>query len=239
MQVSLKGKSAIVTGAGQGIGRAIALRLAGAGADVTLVARTQSAIDAVAEECRRFGVRALPVAGDVSREEDVKRVVSRCVREHGGVDILVNNAGMVIPAAVVDIETKDWQRVLDVNLAGPFFFMKHCGREMIAAKRGGKVVNISSTAAERYFPGFGSYSASKAGLLGLTMVFAEEMKAHNVNVNAINVGLTDTPAVRSRLEVDPEQLLKPENIADVVLFLVSDAAVGMMGAVVDVVGHRH
>ncbi len=237
--MTLRGKAAIVTGAGQGIGRAIALALAGAGADVSLVARTQSAIDGVAEECRRLGVRALPVAGDVSSEEAVKRIVSRTMQEYGRIDILVNNAGMVIPAPVVEIETDDWHRVLAVNLTGPFYFMKYCGREMIAAKRGGKVVNIASTAADRYFPGFGSYSASKAGLLGLSMVFAEEMKPHNINVNAVNVGLTDTPAVRSRLEVDPDELLRPENVADVVLFLVSDAAAGMMGAVVEVVGRRH
>lgn len=237
--MSLAGRSAIVTGAGQGIGRAIALTLARAGADVTLVARTPGAIDTVAGECRALGGRALPVAGDVADEGDVRNVVARTMGEFGRLDILVNNAGIVIPAPVVDITTEDWHRVIGVNLSGPFYFMKHAGREMIAAGRGGKVVNISSTAAEGYFPGFGSYSASKAGLVGLGMVFAEEMKAHNINVNTINVGLTDTPAVRSRLAVDPAELLRPENIADVVLFLVSDQAVGMVGAVINVVGRRH
>lgn len=237
--MSLAGKSAIITGAGQGIGRAIALTLARAGADVTLVARTQGAIDTVADECRALGVRALPVAGDVADEGDVRNVVARTMREFGRVDILVNNAGIVIPAPVVDIKTEDWDRVIGVNLSGPFYFMKHACREMISAGRGGKVVNISSTAAEDHFPGFGSYSASKAGLVGLGMVVSEEMKAHNINVNTINVGLTDTPAVRKRLAVDPAELLRPENIADVVRFLVSDEAVGMVGAVVNVVGRRH
>lgn len=236
--MDFSGRVAIITGAGQGIGRSIAVRFAAAGVDVVLVARTQAAIAQVAGECRDLGVRALPLPADVADEAAVRGIVARTVQEFGKVDVMVNNAGIIIPAAVVDTELKDWERVMAVNLTGAFLFMKYCGREMMA-RRSGKIVNISSAAAYHVFPDFGTYSASKAGMLGLTRIMAEEMKPYGVNVNAINVGLTDTPAVRNRLNVDPADLLKPENIADVALFLASDAAAGMTGADVDVYGRRH
>jgi len=235
--MELAGQVAIVTGAGQGVGRSIGLKFAAAGASVVLVARTQAAIDGVAEECRQKGARALAIAADVADEEAVKAIVSRTVAEFGRLDILVNNAGVIIPAAVVDTELKDWERVMATNLTGAFLFMKYCGREMMA-RRQGRIVNISSAAAKIPFHGFGTYAATKAGMLGLTRVMADEMKPYNVRVNAINLGLTDTPAVRGRLDVNPDELLKPEQIASVALFLASDASSGMTGADIDVFGNR-
>lgn len=204
---------------------------------MVLVARTQAAIDRVSEECRQKGARALAIAADVADEEAVKKVVSRTVAEFGRLDVLVNNAGVIIPAAVVDTELKDWERVIATNLTGAFLFMKYCGREMMA-RRQGRIVNISSAAAKVPFHGFGTYAATKAGMLGITRIMADEMKPYNVRVNAINLGLTDTPAVRGRLNVNPDDLLKPEQIADVALFLASDASSGMTGTDLDVFGNR-
>ncbi|HEY3315421.1 MAG TPA: SDR family NAD(P)-dependent oxidoreductase [Bacillota bacterium] len=235
--MKLTGQVAIVTGAGQGVGRSIAIKFAGAGASVVLVARTQAAIDKVAEECRQKGARALAIAADVADEAAVKAIVSRTLAEFGRLDVMVNNAGVIVPAAVVDTELKDWERVIATNLTGAFLFMKYCGREMMA-RRQGRIVNISSAAAKVPFPGFGTYAATKAGMLGITRIMADEMKPYNVRVNAINLGLTDTPAVRGRMSVNPDDLLKPEQIADVALFLASDASSGMTGTDLDVFGNR-
>ncbi|MHB0885565.1 MAG: SDR family NAD(P)-dependent oxidoreductase [Bacillota bacterium] len=235
--MTLNGQVAIVTGAGQGVGRSIGLMFAGAGASVVLVARTQSAIDRVAEECRQKGIRALAIAADVADEAAVKDIVARTLAEFGRLDILVNNAGVIVPATVVETELKDWERVVATNLTGAFLFMKYCGREMMARRRG-QIVNISSAAAKVPFHQFGTYAATKAGMLGLTRVLADEMKPYNVRVNAINLGLTDTPAVQNRLHIDPSELLKPEQIASVALFLASDASSGMTGTDVDVFGNR-
>lgn len=238
-ETGLSRKVVVVTGAGRGIGRAIALAFAREGARVVAMARTKAVIAEVEEDALRAGAsEALGLAADVSKEEDVKAVVKTCMERWGRIDVAVNNAGIIIPASVIQTQPSDWNKVVATNLTGTFLLMKYAGGCM--AKQGsGSIVNISSSSAVHPFTGFGAYSATKAGVEALTRVLAEELKECGVRVNAISVGLTDTPAVRERLrDLDYSALLKPEEIASVAVFLASDAASGITGATIPVWGKR-
>jgi NAD(P)-dependent dehydrogenase (short-subunit alcohol dehydrogenase family) len=229
----------IVTGAGRGIGRAIAVAFGEEGARVVPVARTKDRIAETEKETLRAGAReAVGVAADVSKEQDVKGIVRMCIERWGRVDVVVNNAGIIIPAPVIETELSDWHTVISTNLTGSFLFMKYVGGEMIKQKSG-SIVNISSSSATHPFEGFGTYSATKAGIEALTRTMADELKDFGVRVNAISVGLTDTPAVRERLtDLDYNTLLRPEQIASTAVFLASDAASGITGTTIPVWGKR-
>ncbi|HHY39610.1 MAG TPA: SDR family oxidoreductase [Clostridia bacterium] len=232
-------KVVIVTGAGRGIGRAIALAFAREGARVVALARTKAMITEVEVEAVRAGApEALGLTADVSEEEDIKAVVKTCMDRWGRIDVAVNNAGIIIPSPVIETQLTDWNKVIATNLTGSFLLMKYAG-ECMVAQRSGSIVNISSSSAVHPFLGFGTYSATKAGIEALTRVLAEELKEYGIRVNAISVGLTDTPAVRERLtDLDYGTLLRPEEIASVVVFLASDAASGITGATIPVWGKR-
>ncbi|WP_294392289.1 2-dehydro-3-deoxy-D-gluconate 5-dehydrogenase KduD [uncultured Sphingomonas sp.] len=185
----LTGKVAVVTGANTGIGQAIALALAGAGADVACVGRTP-AVDTVAQ-ARALGRRAEVISADLSSIEPVGRVVDEAVDRLGGLDILVNNAGIIRRADAVDFTEADWDAVIDTNLKSVFFLCQAAGRHMIAAGAG-KIINIASMLTFQGGIRVPSYTASKSGVGGLTKLLANEWAAKGVQVNAIAPGYIAT-----------------------------------------------
>jgi NAD(P)-dependent dehydrogenase (short-subunit alcohol dehydrogenase family) len=219
--MKLSGKTAIVTGAGRGIGRACALALAREGADVALNARTQSEIDGVASEIEALGRRALAVAGDVAQEEDVARLGSTVIEAWGRVDILVNNAGAVDRKTTRDITTEIWDMVIAVNLRGTFLCTKAVLETMIA-QGWGRIINISSGAGKRGTPTRPAYSAAKFAVVGFTEALDEEVKALGVRAHVVCPGPVATQMRQiSYPAEDQDRLIRPEDIADAVLFLVT------------------
>jgi NAD(P)-dependent dehydrogenase (short-subunit alcohol dehydrogenase family) len=244
----LDGKVALVTGASAGLGAEFAHGLAASGADVVLAARRTDLLDQVAADVReRYGVRAVPVTTDVSREQDVIDAVTTATRELGRLDILVNNAGTLVSKPIVDQTLEDWQTVIDTNLTSVFLASREAARTMIE-QRSGSIVNIGSIfgfGAVREFPEIGYY-ASKGAIDALTKALAVELGEYGVRVNAIAPGFfpTDmgsdiTDELRARL-IDPRTCLtaKPDNawIRGAACFLASDDACFVTGQTITVDG---
>lgn len=233
---SLEGKVAIVTGGRRGIGRAIALGFAEAGADVAVCdcVVEDGELGAVAEEIQRLGRRSLAVQTDVSRKSEVDNLVERVTEQFGAIDILVNNAGIVTAGPLVDISEDEWDRTIDVNLKGCHLCSQAAGKRMIERKRG-NIINIASQFGMRAAIERGPYCASKAGVILLTRVLAIELVGYNIRVNAIAPGAVKTPA-SWRWWSDPETLkqyeatipmgrmAEPSEIVGAALFLASDAS---------------
>ena len=221
MDVDLKGKVAIVTGAGRGIGRAIALALAGRGAHVIPAARTVEQIDSLAEQITAEGGLATPVPTDITDEPSVLGLFEEVRRDLGKLDVLVNNAGLGIYGEVMDFDVEDFDRVMAVNLRGTFL----CSREamrMMTLRKSGYIINISSVVGLKGYPNQAAYTASKHGVVGLTKSLAVEAQEHGVRVSAILPGGVDTDLVgRARPDLDRSVLMQPEDIAQAVLFLLS------------------
>jgi NAD(P)-dependent dehydrogenase (short-subunit alcohol dehydrogenase family) len=214
VKFDFSGKVAMVTGGGRGIGRAIALSLAGAGASVAVSSRTQKEIDAVAEEIRRMGGKALAVAADLTVNEQLENLVTATVVEFGKIDILVNNAARSFLRSLLDL--------------------REDGRKMIEQKSG-RIINITTVGAEKAELGMAAYGCSKAALKMLTRCMAREWAQYGINVNAVGPGLTRTdfskpiwsnPEVAKRVSamIPKGRLAEPEEIVGSVLFLASDAA---------------
>ncbi len=185
---SLKGKTALVTGGSKGLGKAIAAALAGAGATVCLASRNLDQGTATAAEiAEQTGSRALALAADVSRSEEVDRMVEAALRELGQIDILVNNAGVNIRGEVVGYSDEDWFTVLNTNLSSAFFCSRAVGRHMLERKQG-RVINLASMVGTISMPGRAAYASSKAALQGLTKTLALEWAPHGITVNAICPG---------------------------------------------------
>jgi 3-oxoacyl-[acyl-carrier protein] reductase len=234
MSGPLEGRIALVTGAGGGIGHAIAIALAAAGADVAIHDREMSpALAEEAEEIERLGRRALAVTGDVSDENSVAAFVAQTIATLGQEDILVNNAGIMTEIPLLHLTLEDWRQTLDINLTGYFLCLSEVAKHM-AAKKTGSIVNVASQLAYRGGIGLAHYSAAKAGVLGLTRAAARELAEHNVRVNAIAPGPIETKMIEPYKTPDwidaklAASVLKrfgrPEEVADTVVFLVSDAA---------------
>ena len=201
---NLEGKVAVITGAGRGIGRAIALRFARAGADVAICARSSDDLRKVSSDIQALGRNCLLLALDVSSPDEVRNFCDKIIAEFGRVDILVNNAGLSIDAPFLDMREEDWDRVIEVNLKGPFLVSQAVGRRMVAAKRG-RIVNISATSAVVARAGNANYAASKAGLNMLTQSMALELGPF-VNVNSVALGFVDSDLVR--------ELFSPDEISE-------------------------
>ncbi len=221
MQVSLQGKIALVTGGGRGIGRATALALAEAGADVAVAARTAAELAAVAEEVRALGRRALPVVADVSQEDQVESLVRQVLAEFRRIDILVNNAGVSGRCEVADLPLADWQRTLSVNATGTFL----CSRAVVPVMRrhgGGRIINVVSGNGRQGQARNAAYSASKFAVMGFSQSLAQEVLNDNITVSCVLPGPTDTALRRnSTPNEDRTLLLRPEDVAEVILFLVT------------------
>jgi len=221
MNAQLDGMTALVTGAGRGIGRAVALAIADAGARVALAARTAEQIDAVAQEIADAGGEALPVAVDVSDEAAVGDLFARIGTHLGPVDILVNNAGVGIYGPLAEFAAADFDRVLAVNLRGTFLCCREAMR-MMMPRRSGTIINVSSVVGFKGYPNQAAYAASKHGIMGLTKSLAAEAVEPGIRVSAILPGGVDTEMVRaSRPDLDPSDLLAPEDVAGAVMYLLS------------------
>ena len=231
----LPGKVALVTGGSRGIGRAIALGLAEAGADVVLASRKLPDLQAVAQEISQMGRRALAVPANVRHLPEIDSLVKKSLEEFGHIDILVNNAGTnPVFGSVFNIDEGAWEVTIGLNLKGYFFLSQAVGKIM-RDKSGGTIVNIASQGGVRPGIGQGVYSISKAGVIMLTQVLAQEWGQYNIRVNAIAPGLVKTrfsqalwtDPVRSKETMDSTALgriAEPEEMVDAVLFLASEAS---------------
>ena len=240
----LSGKVAVVTGGNTGIGQAIALALAEAGADLAVVGRTPA--EETVAKARDLGRKAEIVSADLSTIEPVQRVVDETVERLGGLDILVNNAGIIRRADAVDFTEEDWDAVIDTNLKSVFFLCQAAGRHMIA-KGGGKIINIASMLTFQGGIRVPSYTASKSGVGGLTKLLANEWAAKRVQVNAIAPGYiaTNNTAALQADEVRNKAIMeripagrwgRPEDLGGAAVFLASSAADYVSGHILAVDG---
>ena len=236
----LENRIAIVTGASQGIGKAIALAFGQQGAKVVVTARTTDAIEAVANQLRKIGTEALAITADLSVETDIRRIAEETVKRFGGTDILVNNAAIIHPRLdLVDFNANLWRQVIDVNLIAPALLTKAVLPSMIN-NRFGMILNISSIGGRKGSKGRSAYRATKAGLISLTESVAAEVKPYGVDVNCICPGGVDTEGFREAFdsqgrEQDPK-LMRPEEIAELAVFMASDASSAITGAAIDAFG---
>lgn len=228
----LKDKIALVTGAGQGIGKAIALTLAKHGASVVLFDIGDKIFD-VLKEIEKLGVKGLAVKCDVSRAEEVEKAVKEAISEFGRINILVNNAGIYPFKPILQMTEQDWERVLDINLKGTFLVTRAVLPKMIE-QRSGKIINIASIAGSMVgYSNLAHYSASKAGVVGFTRALALEVAPYGINVNAISPGPIQSPGTEAigLAKEFYEQTVRsiplgrmglPEDVANLVVFLASD-----------------
>jgi L-rhamnose 1-dehydrogenase len=241
IQVDLRGRRAIVTGGGRGIGRAIVLGLARSGADVAIIYHQGAeAAEATATEARALGVRALALQADASNGTAVNDVVDRVVSELGGIEILVNNAGVLSRVPFLDLAEEEWRRIVGTNLDGTFLMGQAVARKMVAAGVRGAIVNITSVNQTTVAPNLAHYVVSKAAAHALTRQMAFELAPYGIRVNAVAPGLTETDINRKDL-ADPafremrlgripmHAMAEPDDHANAVLFLVSDAARSVTG----------
>ena len=256
---------AIVTGGGRGIGRAISLTLAEAGADVAVVGRTAKYIDETAEKVSSLGRRTLAIPTDITQEDQVEKAVENIISHFGKIDILCNNAGTVIANPVVAVSgvklpgwegderawdkskaLKDWHRVINTNLTSAFLLARAVGPYMIRQKSG-KVVNTSSTSDDVGMPYMSAYCVSKAGLRSFTRCLASEWAPFNINVNSVSPGWVNTDMIVPFMQ-NPEfkkmiydaipfgRIAEPREVAQTVLFLVSEASSYITGQTVTIDG---
>jgi 3-oxoacyl-[acyl-carrier protein] reductase len=240
----LKDKKAIVTGAGQGIGRSIALKMAQEGADVVIAEMNPDTGTKVAKEVEALGRKVLFVSVDVANQKQVQDMVDQVLKAWKRIDILVNNAGFDRPTNLLKTKEEDWDAVLGVHLKGTLNCIQAVAPHMIE-NRYGKIVNLSSVWGKRGAVSEISYSSAKAGIIGLTKSVARELGRYQINVNAILPGLILTPTIAKMAEKYLNLIIEntpmkragqPEEVANVVAFLVSDEASFMTGATVEVSG---
>ena len=248
--LSLAGKVAIVTGGKRGIGKAIALAFAEAGADVAICGRVikDGELEAVAEEIRRLGRRSLAIKADTSHKADVDRMVHEVIAKFGTIDILVNNAGTVITSPLLDMSESDWDEVINVNLKGCYLCSQAVGKIMVERKKG-NIINIASIFAFKAIPTRGAYCVAKAGVVMLTRVLARELGSYGIRANAIAPGMVKTefsregwtnPEIlkRANAETPLGRIAETNDIVGAALFLASGASDYITGHTIVIDGGR-
>ena len=233
-----------MTGGSQGIGRATALALAEAGADVAVMARSLDKCEAVAEEIRALGRRALAVRGDLGSEEEIKAAVAQVATELGPINILVNNAAITRDGLLLRMKREDWDAVINTNLTGVFLLTQQVLPMMTKARKG-RIINLTSVVAQSGNPGQVNYISAKAGIIGFTKAVAREYAARNITVNAIAPGFIATPMTEVLPDAAKEAMLNQiplkrpgtdQDVAYAVAFLASDEAGYITGQVLNVNG---
>jgi len=214
----LKNKNALITGAGKGIGKAIALALAKEGVNVILIARTQEEIDNVAAKARALRVKAIAITADVTDINSVNKAAEKAIAEFGTIDILINNAGIAAFGKFLDLEPTDWERIIQVNLMGTYYMTRAVLPNMIE-RQSGDIINISSTAGLAGNALTSAYSASKFAVLGLTDSLMQEMRKHNVRVTALTPSTVATDMAKDLklTDGDPEKVMQAEDIAELIV----------------------
>jgi len=243
--MTVKDRVAIVTGAARGIGRAIALRLARGGARLALADLLEEPLAETVELCTEAGAaEARSYQLDVADEQQVEATVDRVAEEFGALDILVNNAGITRDDLLMRMETQAWDVVLNVNLKGTFLMTRAASRHMVRARRG-RIVNLASVSGLVGNPGQANYSASKAGVVGLTKTTARELAARNITANAVAPGFIDTDMTavlseavkeKAKAAIPLRRMGRPEDVAEAVAFFASDEAEYVTGQVIAVDG---
>ena len=244
VSIDLGGKRALVTGGNRGIGRAIAERLADAGADVAVFARSEESVTEAARALSERGVRGLGLVGDVGSDADVERAWDALLKEFGQLDVLVNNAGITRDGLLLRMKPEDWHAVLDVNLTGAFRWCRLAAKQMLR-QRSGSIINISSIVGVIGNPGQTNYAASKAGLIGFSKSLAVEVAARGITVNVIAPGFIETEMTHvlgdgaqaeflSRIPLG--KLGTTGDVADLALFLASPLSDYITGQVICVDG---
>ncbi|HLR69058.1 MAG TPA: 3-ketoacyl-ACP reductase [Virgibacillus sp.] len=218
MAISLQGKKAIITGAGKGIGRATALALAKEGVSLGLLARTEEDLKNVADEVKEDGVDVAIATADVSSNEQVTSAIDKLLNELGSVDILINNAGIAKFGGFLELEVEEWEKIIQVNLLGMYYVTRAVLPKMIEQKSG-DIINISSTAGQKGGPVTSAYSASKAGVLGLTESLAMEARKHDIRVTALTPStvVTDLAINQGLVKGDEENVLQAEDMAELMV----------------------
>ncbi|MDY0171032.1 MAG: 3-oxoacyl-[acyl-carrier-protein] reductase [Thermoguttaceae bacterium] len=244
ISVDLTGRVALVTGAGRGLGRTIAQSLAASGASLACVDVDADALAETVDAVRSGGSRAEAFTCDVTDSGRVNEVVDQVVKQMGRLDILVNNAGITRDGMIMRMKDDQWDAVLAINLRGTFLFTRAAARPMMKA-RGGRIINIASVSGLMGNPGQANYSASKAGVIGLTRTVARELASRNITVNAIAPGFIATEMTAKlgeeilaqvQKEIPLGRLGEPQDVADAVLYLAGDAAEFITGHVLTVDG---
>lgn len=216
--MSLKGKNALITGAGKGIGKAIALALAAEGVNVALLARTEKDLLEVAKEVTAFGVRVVTAVADVASLEEVNKSTGVVFNKFDHIDILINNAGIGKFGKFLELSIKDWEQIIQVNLMGTYYVTRAFLPQMIE-RNSGDIINISSTAGLRGAAVTSAYSASKFAVLGLTESLMQEVRKHNIRVTALTPSTVATDmAIDLKLtDGNPESVMQPEDIAELIV----------------------
>ncbi len=216
----LAGKVSIVTGASRGIGKAISILLAQSGSRVVLAARSEPQLKSVRDEISNQNGEALVIPTDLTRDEEMERLVEQTIIEWGSVDVLINNAGLGKVAPVVKAKVSDWDETFQVNLRAPMILSKLVLPQMM--ERGeGSIINISSVSGKSGQANGSAYSASKFGLMGFTQSLYEEVREYGIRVAAICPGFVDTPLIPQMRRMDRSKMIRPEDIAQTVLFVLT------------------
>ena len=244
--MELTGKVALITGSARGIGKAIALELANHGANIVINdILPKSEIDKTLEEVKQIGNKVLGIRADITSFDEVKNMMKEIINQFGKIDILVNNAGITRDSLLIRMKEEDWDAVIRINLKGTFNCSKAVAKYMMKQKSNDKIVNIASVIGLVGNIGQANYSASKAGIIGLTKSIAKEFALRNINVNAIAPGFIETDMTKKLPEKIREDLQQQiplkrlgtvQDVAKVVYFLVSDAANYITGQVINVDG---
>ena len=245
--MTLEGRVALVTGASQGIGHAIALRLASAGANVAIAARNQEKLDALVQQITAAGGKASAFGLDVAEEEQIKSVFKNVIAQLGKIDILVNNAGITRAQLVMRMKRADWDAVLNTNLTSAYLCTQQAISSMLK-QRWGRIINVTSIFGQIGQAGQANYASSKAGLIGLTKAIAREVGSRNITCNAVAPGFIETNMTSALGDEFKQHALKniplgrigtPEDVAHAVAFLASDEASYITGHVLDINGGLH